>query len=88
MQSPSNQVLSAKEAINNCMKGKWYDHLFSLSLSKQWKFEDINDLENESHSWKKIMQSGLPNGQISFLLKAGSDTLPQPTNFKEMEDTL
>ena len=38
----------------------------------------------KEHTWKKIMRSGLPQGQLSFLLRAGSDTLPTPVNLKRM----
>ena len=68
-----------KEAINNCVKYKLDDH--SSSLKVQRKFEDIINLDNKSRTWKKRTQSGLPKGQPSFLLKAGSDTLQHPVNF-------
>ena len=47
-------------------------------LKVQSKFKEITILESECHSWKKIIQYGLPHGQLSFLLRAGSDSLPHP----------
>jgi len=52
---------------------QWDEHLGMLQVQR--KFSDIVALERESRSWKKIMNNGLTSGQLSFLLKAGSDTL-------------
>ena len=41
-------------------------------------------LENVVAVWNKLVQGGLPQGQLSFLIKAGSDTLPTPMNLKRM----
>ena len=38
-------------------------------------------LEPESHTWNRICL-GLPVNQLSFLVRAGSDTLPTPLNLK------
>ncbi len=35
--------------------------------------------------WSKLMRMGLPQGQLSFLLKAGSDTLPTAMNLRRMK---
>ena len=50
-------------------------------LTVQWKFLDITELEARNGVWNRI-QAGLPAGQLSFLLRAGSDTLPTPLNLK------
>ena len=50
-------------------------------LTVQNKFLDITELEAKNRVWNQI-QAGLPTGQLSFLLKAGSDTLPAPLNLK------
>ena len=48
-------------------------------LKVQSKFQDIIALESDCPSWNRII-SGLPSDQLSFLLRAGSDTLPTPLN--------
>ena len=45
----------------------------------QNKFTNTCVLEDESGVWRRILQ-GLPSGQLSFLLKAASDTLLTPLN--------
>ena len=67
------------ESIATC---HWDDHLNTLQVQK--KFSDIVALEKENRSWKKIMNNGLTSGQLSFLLRAGSDTLPTPMNLRRM----
>ena len=59
-------------------KMRWDRHLDSLQV--QSKFKDIVALEDATHLWKKISNHGLNAGQLSFTLKAGSDTLPTPVN--------
>ena len=56
----------------------------ALASSVSWLRHCIVALERESRSWKKIMNNGLTSGQLSFLLKAGSDTLPTPMNLRRM----
>ena len=50
-------------------------------LSVQSKFKDIIDLQPESRTWNRL-PSGLPAGQISFLIRAGTDCLPTPLNLR------
>jgi len=50
-------------------------------LSVQRKFLAIAELEVQNKVWGRI-QAGLPTGQLSFLVRAGSDTLPIPLNLK------
>ena len=55
---------------------------WDLSLGKlkvQGKFKDACSLEKENRIWNRIMD-GLPPGQLSFVLRAASDTLPTPLN--------
>jgi len=61
---------------------KWDNHLQTLQVQK--KVADVVELEKEHHSWRKIMRNGLTIGQLSFLLKAGSDTLPTLLNLRRM----
>ena len=58
---------------------KWNLRLQELSV--QCKFNDACVLEKDNGVWNRIMQ-GLPAGQLSFLLRAASDTLPTPHNLK------
>ena len=48
-------------------------------LEVQSKFKDIISLEPQAHTWNRLL-AGLPAGQLSFLLRAGSDCLPTPLN--------
>ena len=57
----------------------WDSHLQNLSV--QDKFLEISQLEKDNRVWNRI-QRGLPAGQLSFLLRAGSDTLPTPLNLR------
>ena len=51
------------------------------SLQVQKKFSDCTELESMTKVWKCIVD-GLPAGQLSFILRCGSDTLPTPTNLR------
>ena len=70
-------------AVNNYVKKQWDEHLSTLEV--QGKFGEIVSLESENKTWKKIMLHGLPYGQLSFILKAGSDTLPHPLNLRRLK---
>ena len=50
-------------------------------LSVQSKALAIVELEDANQVWKRILQ-GLSAGQLSFLLRAGTDTLPTPLNLR------
>ena len=58
-----------KKAVISQIEDNLNDHLSLLG-----KFSNIVTLEKKEHAWNKIMRSGLPQGQLSFLLRAGSDT--------------
>ena len=57
----------------------WSDQLDALTV--QLKFKDIMELEPQCRVWNRII-SGLPLGQLSFLLRAGADCLPTPMNLR------
>ena len=40
-----------------------------------------SELEDDGGNWRRILK-GLPIGQLSFILRAASDTLPTPLNLK------
>ena len=71
-----------KQGIANLQESHWNHHLNTLSV--QCKFSNVVSLESEQHVWSKLIRGGLPHGQLSFLLKAGSDTLPTALNLKRM----
>ena len=66
-----------KSNLGRQQTAHWNNHLESLAV--QSKFLDITALEQESRVWSRIM-FGLPAGQLSFIIRAGVDTLPTPAN--------
>ena len=52
-----------------------------MGLSVQTKILSVAELEDVNKVWKRVLQ-GLPAGQLSFLLRAGTDTLPTPLNLR------
>ena len=54
----------------------WIASLFKINLKISATL-----IESGSHVWNRI-QHGLLAGQLFFLLRAGSDTLPTPLNMK------
>ena len=66
-----------KQSVRHNHVAHWSGTLDPLQV--QSKFEDIIALEGTSHVWNRMLM-GLPVGQLSFLLRAGSDCLPTPMN--------
>ena len=60
-------------------KSQCEDHLQTLSV--QSKFEGSAELENSCKTWNRLLK-GFHPGQLSFLLRAASDTLPTPVNLQ------
>ena len=60
-------------------KDRWQSHLSGLDV--QCKFLDACTLEDDNKVWSRIM-GGLPSDQLSFVLRAASDTLPTPLNLR------
>ena len=77
-QSASSTPLkrSCSKQVNYNQSLFWNFHLNTLRV--QNKFSEFVTLENDVDVWKKLIQGGLPEGQLSFLLRAGSDMLPTP----------
>ena len=69
----------AYASIRSNTASYWNTHLSSLSV--QCKLTEAVNLEQESQVWKRI-KDGLPAGQLSFILRAASDTLPTPLNLR------
>lgn len=57
----------------------WNDKLSQLSVQR--KFLKVTELEAKNCAWRRILQ-GLPAGQLSFLLRPGSDTLWTSLNLR------
>ena len=63
---------SIKDLHKRLREDSWITHLNSLEISViQWCLS----LEKENRAWARIMV-GMLVGQLSFILHAGSDTLP------------
>ena len=60
-------------------KEKWDSNLDKVTVQR--KFSDACSLEKENSVWNRILD-GLPPGQLSFILRAASDTLPTPLNLR------
>ena len=70
-------IKEATANIKSNTASHWNTHLSSLSV--QCKLTEAVNLEQESQVWKRI-RDGLPAGQLSFILRAASDTLPTTTH--------
>ena len=68
---------ATKSIWNKSERHHWDNHLSNLTV--QSKFSDACTLELDNKVWSRIQQ-GLPSGQLSFMLRAASDTLPTPMN--------
>ena len=77
--SPTATWPIAKSLVNKQALDDANSKLHSLQVQK--KFSDCTELEAETKVWKRIVD-GLPAGQLSFILRCGSDTLPTPTNLR------
>ena len=53
------------------------------SLSVQYKFREATCLETSTHLWNRLLL-GFHSGQLSFVLRAFSDTLPTPMNLQPL----
>ena len=69
--------VNAQMFIEKVVSNTANDKLSELTV--QSKFTAIIELESQNNVWKRI-QKGMPAVQLSFLLRAGSDTLPTPLN--------
>ena len=88
LQKARNSVSSVgkRQMTNQCRKvyrehrvETWNNKLNQLTVQR--KFLAITELEAKNKVWGCI-QAGIPAGQLSFLVRAGSDTLPTPLNLK------
>ena len=63
--------------FDHLSRDRWDEKLTGLSV--QCKFKSMCELEDDNRVWHRIMQ-GLPAGQLSFIVRGASDTLPTPLN--------
>ena len=68
-----------RQIVKQKSTDRWNEHLHQLTVQR--KFKDSCDLEDDNKVWHRIID-GLPAGQLSFILRAASDTLPTPLNLK------
>ena len=68
-----------RQIVKQKSTDRWNEHLHQLMVQR--KFKDACDLEDDNKVWHRIID-GLPAGQLSFILRAASDTLPTPLNLK------
>ena len=68
---------TVKAVLSEEERNKWNEKLQKLQV--QNKTTETIDLEEENQVWKRIID-GLPAKQLSFILRACSDTLPTPVN--------
>ena len=71
--------VTAKTQLLSEVKSTSEDHLQTLSV--QCKFADSAELETSCRTWNRLLSSMHP-GQLSFLLRAASDTLPTAMNLR------
>ena len=74
---PLARSLTAKAQLAKTVTSDCESHLNHLSV--QCKFLDSARLETSCRTWNKLL-SGFHPGQLSFLLRASSDTLPTAVN--------
>ena len=66
-------VMECKKISDEAVKTHCNGKLNTKSV--QGKFEQVCELESQNRVWNRIID-GLPANQLSFILWAGSDTLP------------
>ena len=77
--SARSLYVKAKNQLRDYTKSQCENHLQTLSV--QSKFEGSAELENPCKTWNRLLK-GFHPGQLSFLLRAASDTLPTPVNLQ------
>lgn len=79
-QQPSkrSQILSScKKAIAEKYACSWESHLQQLEV--QSKLLEVLPLGSEDHLWQRLL-IGMPEGHLSFVLRASFDCLPSPAS--------
>ena len=87
LKARSSITTISSKTLNNYLKREFRQqviekHDTSLKvLSVPSKILETAELEKSNQVWKRVLQ-GLPAGQMSFLLRVGTDTLPTPLNLR------
>ena len=76
--SARSLYVKAKHLLRDHTTSQCKHHLQTLSV--QSKFEGSAELEDSCKTWNQLL-SGFHPGQLSFLLRAASDTLPTAVNY-------
>ena len=88
LKARSSITTISSKTLSNCCKREFTQQVIEKhdkglkNLTMQSKILEVAELENSNQVWKRIMQ-GLPAGQMSFLLRAGTDTLPTLLNLRQ-----
>ena len=77
--SARSLYIKAKHQLLGSIKAQCNDHLQSLTV--QSKFESSAELESSCKTWNRLLKGFHPD-QLSFLLRAASDTLPTAVNLQ------
>ena len=70
---------TAKFLLHDQHIKEWNNTLDRLTVQR--KFKDVFMLEEENKIWNCLL-TGLPVGQLSFVIRAGMDCLPTPLNLR------
>ena len=81
-----SSILSAKKLYHTCKKVATTEEKVLCtdkldSLNVQCKFKDAASLKMSTRLWNRLLL-GFHPGQLSFVLRASSDTLPTPINLQ------
>jgi len=77
MPSARSLYKRAKDQLTSIIVSDSETHLNQLTV--QYKFLDSAKLESSCRTWNKLL-AGFHPGQLSFLFRASSDTLPTKVN--------
>ena len=77
LQKKSNILSTCKKSIARKYSANWESHLQQLEV--QSKLLDILPLGSEDHLWQRLLL-GMPEGHLSFILRASCDCLPSPSS--------
>ena len=79
--SARSLYIKAKHQLSDSIKAQCKNHFHLQSLTVQSKFESSAELESSCKTWNRLLK-GFHPGQLSFLLRAASDTLPTAVNLQ------
>ena len=77
LQKKSNILSTCRKSIARKYSANWESHLQQLEV--QSKLLDVLPLGSEDHLWQRLLL-GMPEGHLSFILRASCDCLPSPSS--------